>query len=58
MDTANILSMISSGHLGDARLALDGAAAEATAPRDKAAVEYLRGRLAWKEGNKGEAISC
>lgn len=58
MDTAAILRMIGSGHLEEARRILDEAAAQATAPCDKASVEYLRGRLAWKEGNKGEAISC
>lgn len=58
MDTGPILQIISEGRADEARRAIDEAAAAATSPADRAAVEYLRGRMAWREGRKGEAISC
>lgn len=55
-DTTDIRKMIASGNYDDAAAAIDALICSGD-PEAEAEAYYLRGRMAWKLGKKGDAIS-
>ncbi len=58
MTSDSILKLIADCNYTEARAAIDQMLADAADAASRAEAYYLRGRVAWKEGKRGEAISC
>lgn len=58
MNSEEVLGLINAGRLDDAdRIISVMLATAASDSRERAEALYLRGRIAWKKGNQGMAIS-